>query len=648
MEKVPNLVNREKTKEELDSQVNRLGTDLYPPSANKGEILNLSETELKNKYTRRYEIYKKLLKSTDKRGKNLTPEELTKMRKWLNTLNSLDTYIYNHNEEIEDSGLWDRQFTVFEDIREFLEKGGDSGYVKLPTRFGKTVIFTKLIEALAMKTVIVVPSQYLVDQTEAKISQFASDLNVGKVYGKAKEFGREVTITTYNSLVNMVQNGKINPKEVDCLILDEVHRGLSEMRSDTIRQFEHSLKLGFSATPSFSETKGADKLLITEIHSMSLEEASAEGLISPFSIIVAETDVDISNVKILSTTGDYSQSELSKAVNLESRNRAAIELYKKMFLGKKAIVNCVDIKHAEDFNKEALEAGIHSRVVSSANKENQEQNVEDYRKGELSMLVNINVLNEGFDDPKTSVCLNLRPTFSRVVAEQRAGRVLTLDETDPSKQAYIVEFLDKNNVNKKKQRSVTLYDVVGMTESYLSTTSTESKNKFNISRGIKEKQPQITGLKIHVDPKEVLRILKRVQPNEKNLFSSELLQKDFMDDRFISLNTISANELKNVEKSLEQDLFSQPISESNPSLYADMREKLFEALTTLTSREEKVIKMRFFDDMTLEEVGLHFGVGKERVRQIEGKALRKLRHPARTRKLEILWGATGKKREEEE
>ena len=62
-----------------------------------------------------------------------------------------------------------------------------------------------------------------------------------------------------------------------------------------------------------------------------------------------------------------------------------------------------------------------------------------------------------------------------------------------------------------------------------------------------------------------------------------------------------------------------------------------EILSTLTPREAKVLRMRFGIDMntdhTLEEVGKQFDVTRERIRQIEAKALRKLRHPARAEKL---------------
>lgn len=71
--------------------------------------------------------------------------------------------------------------------------------------------------------------------------------------------------------------------------------------------------------------------------------------------------------------------------------------------------------------------------------------------------------------------------------------------------------------------------------------------------------------------------------------------------------------------------------------YAVLKEQLNEVLDTLTDREQKVLRLRFgLDDgraRTLEEVGKEFNVTRERIRQIEAKALRKLRHPSRSKKL---------------
>lgn len=83
-----------------------------------------------------------------------------------------------------------------------------------------------------------------------------------------------------------------------------------------------------------------------------------------------------------------------------------------------------------------------------------------------------------------------------------------------------------------------------------------------------------------------------------------------------------------------EDEFSPADTVSNN----DLKERVREVLKTLTPREEKVLKMRFGIDVasehTLEEVGKDFSVTRERIRQIEVKALRKLRHPSRSKKLE--------------
>ncbi len=79
------------------------------------------------------------------------------------------------------------------------------------------------------------------------------------------------------------------------------------------------------------------------------------------------------------------------------------------------------------------------------------------------------------------------------------------------------------------------------------------------------------------------------------------------------------------------------ISPSEAVINLNLREQTAEVLKTLTPREEKIIKMRFGlqdgSEHTLEEVGQHFAVTRERIRQIEAKALRKLRHPSRSHKL---------------
>ncbi len=79
------------------------------------------------------------------------------------------------------------------------------------------------------------------------------------------------------------------------------------------------------------------------------------------------------------------------------------------------------------------------------------------------------------------------------------------------------------------------------------------------------------------------------------------------------------------------------LAPAEAATYIMLREQLIDVLDTLTPREQKVLRLRFgLDDgraRTLEEVGKEFDVTRERIRQIEAKALRKLRHPSRSKKL---------------
>ena len=108
----------------------------------------------------------------------------------------------------------------------------------------------------------------------------------------------------------------------------------------------------------------------------------------------------------------------------------------------------------------------------------------------------------------------------------------------------------------------------------------------------------------------------------------------------ISQDTISLDTPVGEEEDSNLGTFLQDENATNPSDSATilmLKEQLLEVLNTLTPREQKVIMLRYgIDDghpRTLEEVGKEFNVTRERIRQIEAKALRKLRHPSRSKRL---------------
>ncbi len=123
--------------------------------------------------------------------------------------------------------------------------------------------------------------------------------------------------------------------------------------------------------------------------------------------------------------------------------------------------------------------------------------------------------------------------------------------------------------------------------------------------------------------------------NEMNITEEKVREIMKIAQEPVSLETpIGEEEDSHLGDFIEDHEARAPADEAS---YTLLREQLDEVLKTLTDREQKVLRLRFgLDDgraRTLEEVGQQFGVTRERIRQIEAKTLRKLRHPSRSKKL---------------
>lgn len=472
-----------------------------------GEIYKLSLADLNTRFSVRYEMYLESLRSARR-----NPAEIVQSKgkiRLLHSLNALDSYIETQLNDENSRVLLDRQVTAFEDLRAFLESGGREGFIKLPTGSGKTVLFTEFVEATDLKTLIVVPTKILVNQTVDRFQEFAPDVETGKVYQESKDYSRQVTITTYSSFLKNVEKGIIDPSEYELLVLDEVHKALSRRRSAAVTKFMRALRLGFTATPRYTQDKQVGNLLASEIHTMGIREAVEEGILSSLSVYLAQTDIDLSGVK-LTQYGNYDEEDLEKAVNIAIRNTAAVDLYKNLFLGLKGISYCVTVRHALDLATRFNDAGLPAAVMSGYQTRGEQQEVLDrFRRGEVQMLCNADILIEGFDEPSISICLNLRPTTSPVMAEQRAGRVLRLDPDNPGKHAYIVDFIDQ--FEDPDYLPVSFAQIVEGAHVF-------KKNALppDESGGGRFGRPvypdiQITGLRVITEAEEILRVVREME-----------------------------------------------------------------------------------------------------------------------------------------
>ena len=162
---------------------------------------------------------------------------------------------------------------------------------------------------------------------------------------------------------------------------------------------------------------------------------------------------------------------------------------------------------------------------------------------------------------------------------------------------------------------------------------------------------QAKTIRVPVHMVETINKLKRVQrqltlelnrePTEKELSDKLKIPEDKVREIIkISLDPLSLETPIGEEEDSHLGDFVKDESSLSPEEYAInevLKDEIAEVLLTLTEREEQVLKLRFglVDGTcrTLEEVGTIFGVTRERIRQIEAKALRKLRHPSRSKKL---------------
>ncbi|MDD2656564.1 MAG: DEAD/DEAH box helicase [Patescibacteria group bacterium] len=534
-----------KSLEELETQVEDSeifwDESLLPSEhrENTEEIMHMSVEEIKEKYPVRYKIYLQSLrelKSLEKgRDGLMSLKELDVLKMRLRMLNNLDEYVYKVLSGERETHLREHQMTTFEKLRDFLEKGSTSGYIELPTGIGKTVIFIEFLRVLDVPSIIVVPTKDLVKQTKKRLKQFAKNLDVGAVYDKAKEYGSKVLVTTYDSLPKLLEHEKFDLDDLGLAILDEAHESLSEKRSEVVERLKKkSVVIGFTATSEYSETKNVGKLLGEKIHEMSVQEAIESSALAPCSAMVATTKIDISNVTIKSN-GEYDEEELSKAINIEARNKAVTEMSIKTFANKQKILFCGSVDHCKELADSLNKAGEVAEVVVGETQDKVEEKYqkmgfkggwkEAYEEGVIKNVLSVDLIIRGTDLPSAEVCMNVSPTASLVKATQRGGRVTRLDPNNPNKHAIVVDFVDLGEDGKYSGKSILFYEILGgmqvlpkgkQENGKGSVTKDEKNDEEKYQKELFEK-PIIEGLKVVVDLEEMERLVHREKETEEEI-----------------------------------------------------------------------------------------------------------------------------------
>jgi hypothetical protein len=191
------------------------------------------------------------------------------------------------------------------------------------------------------------------------------------------------------------------------------------------------------------------------VDDLPLGDAARRGLIAPLRSLRIPPAAAISSVPIVG--GDFDQEALAKVLDHELINQAAASLYRDRFDATPGIVYAAGVEHAYNLAREFRAAGIKAEAVSGKTPPLKlAETLAAYERGEINVLVNAQLLAEGWNSPRATVCMHLAPTASKRVYQQRIGRVM---RTHARKEAgVVVDFVDAGATH--NDRTVTIHSLL--------------------------------------------------------------------------------------------------------------------------------------------------------------------------------------------
>ena len=249
--------------------------------------------------------------------------------------------------------------------------------------------------------------------------------------------GGPVTVETYQWFVRNA--GKVSDGYT-IVICDEAHTALGEKTSAAIRQWIGPVFIGMTATGALIARHVTD-LFPTQTSRFDLAQAARRGVIAPLRCVRIPPGVGVRSIaKVPLRRGevdqDFDQEELAALLDQTPFNVAVADLYKTRFKDLPGVVYSAGVKHAHNVAKAFREVGIKAKAVSGETPKRELTRIlAAYERGEIDVLVNAQLLAEGWNSPRATVCMHLAPTASRRVYQQRVGRVT---RRTPGKEAGII------------------------------------------------------------------------------------------------------------------------------------------------------------------------------------------------------------------
>jgi ribonuclease E len=246
-----------------------------------------------------------------------------------------------------------------------------------------------------------------------------------------------VTVETYQWFVRNA--GRISDAYT-IVICDEAHTALGEKTSAAIRSWAGPVFVGMTATGALIARHVTD-LFPTQTSRFDLAQAARRGVIAPLRCIRIPPGPGVRTIaKVPLRRGEvdteFDQEMLAELLDQTPFNLAIADLYKTRFNGVPGVVYAAGVKHAYNVAAAFREIGINAMGVSGETPKRELARIlADYESGKVDVLVNAQLLAEGWNSPRATICMHLAPTASKRIYQQRVGRVT---RRHPGKEAGIV------------------------------------------------------------------------------------------------------------------------------------------------------------------------------------------------------------------
>ena len=297
---------------------------------------------------------------------------------------------------------------------------------QMPTGTGKTYLLTAVIDSFVSnnpmeKVWIVAHRRELVSQIDETVRKFHSYYasNTSSLLSSVKAMSIQWLMRHYDEI----------EEEPGMIVIDEAHHALAKTYKEMWERFPNAKFLGLTATPCRLNGKGFTDLFDVLVQSWSVPEFISKGRLATYDFVSIKSDGVtqrlIDSLQKRGADGDYQNKEMDMLLNKKPSIERLYQSLEEFGKDRKGIVYAINISHAQKITKLYQEHGVKAIAIDSKTPATErQQDIEAFKKGDIQVLVNVDIFSEGFDCPDVEFVQLARPTLSLAKYLQMVGRGL--------------------------------------------------------------------------------------------------------------------------------------------------------------------------------------------------------------------------------